>query len=88
MIKESIVYKNNICLFTTLIGRKKNFLEILEYLKGIDGLKLLETTEFLQGKMIRWGICWSYFFDEEDFFTKNPLIENKDNLKFRYSSFK
>jgi len=80
MIDESIIYKNNFLVFTTLVGRKINFLKILKYIKIIEGIKVLETTEFLQGKLIRWGLAWSFYCDIDDFFNNNPLLIN--NSKF------
>lgn len=89
MINESIIYKNNFLVFTTLVGRKVNFLDIVEYIKTIEGIKVLETTEFLQGKLIRWGLAWSFFYDIDDFFNNNPLVINKTNLdKFEYGNDK
>lgn len=79
MINESIIFRNNFLLFTTLVGRKINFLYLLDFIKTIEGIKILETTEFLQGKMIRWGLSWSFYYDIEDFFENNPLLKNNQH---------
>ena len=71
-------------IFSTLCGRKINFLYLLDYLKILKGIKVIETTEFIQGKMIRWGLSWSFYCDFEDFFNNNPLIGNNK----RYDDFK
>ncbi len=82
MIDESVIYRNNFLIFTTLVGRKVNFLKLIEYIKTIKEIKVVETTEFLQGKLIRWGLSWSFYSDLDDFFENNPLIENHRNLLY------
>jgi len=86
MIDESIIYKNNFLIFTTLVGRKINFLRILEYIKLIEEIKVLETTEFLQGKLIRWGLSWSFYNDFDDFIYNNPLTKDHSIIHSNFKS--
>lgn len=59
ILQDSLIYKDRICLFTSMFGKKKSFLQILKDIKEIKDVKF-STTEFCQGNTIRWGIVWTY----------------------------
>ncbi|OUM64583.1 hypothetical protein PIROE2DRAFT_42391 [Piromyces sp. E2] len=46
--------------YTSLIGKKSSIEPLLAYLKGIKYVKEIKTTNFKQGKTVRWGIAWSF----------------------------
>ncbi|ORX52264.1 S-adenosyl-L-methionine dependent methyltransferase [Piromyces finnis] len=46
--------------YTSLIGKKKSIDPIVAYLKGIKHIKEIKTTNFKQGKTVRWGVAWSF----------------------------
>jgi len=64
MMEESFEFKDQVSLFTTLIGRKKNVdilknkLEELQIKHKIK-TKVYDTT-FYQGKTLRWGLAWHF----------------------------
>ncbi|CAF4934302.1 unnamed protein product [Pieris macdunnoughi] len=58
ILEESQELKDNILIFTTMIGHKYNLKEFLLDLKA-EGIKCT-TTEFCQGRVTRWGVAWSY----------------------------
>ncbi|CAK1580343.1 unnamed protein product [Parnassius mnemosyne] len=58
LIKESEAFKNNILIFTTMIGHKYNLKELILDLKA-KGIRHT-TTEFCQGRVTRWGLAWTY----------------------------
>ncbi|XP_045517927.1 U6 small nuclear RNA (adenine-(43)-N(6))-methyltransferase isoform X1 [Pieris brassicae] len=58
ILEESQELKDNILIFTTMIGHKYNLKEFLLDLKA-EGIKCT-TTEFCQGRVTRWGVAWSF----------------------------
>ncbi|XP_053610112.1 U6 small nuclear RNA (adenine-(43)-N(6))-methyltransferase [Plodia interpunctella] len=57
-INESKNHKDRVVVYTTMVGHKYNFKELLEYLKS-EGIKYTHT-EFCQGRVTRWGLAWTY----------------------------
>eukprot|EP00559_Dactyliosolen_fragilissimus_P005394 CAMPEP_0184867044 /NCGR_PEP_ID=MMETSP0580-20130426/24828_1 /TAXON_ID=1118495 /ORGANISM="Dactyliosolen fragilissimus" /LENGTH=408 /DNA_ID=CAMNT_0027367043 /DNA_START=63 /DNA_END=1286 /DNA_ORIENTATION=+ len=59
MIHDSFKYRDSCTWFTSMLGRKKS-LEILKKQLMILGFKKgsIRTTEFVQGKSVRWGLAW------------------------------
>lgn len=60
MIEESITYKDNVIWFTTLVGLKSNLEKIYNILKECSHVQLVRQTVFYQGKLVRWGIAWTF----------------------------
>ncbi|XP_001660022.2 methyltransferase-like protein 16 homolog [Aedes aegypti] len=59
IIDESLELKERITVYTSMIGHKKNFEEILRIMKR-RSISNVTTTRFCQGNTTRWGIAWSF----------------------------
>ena len=75
MIKESYLFRNNIFLFSTLIGRKNNMKKIYSVIKKLKDIKFLEKKTIQQGNNSRYIIIWS-FYDDYINFKKEINIKN------------
>ncbi|TMW54116.1 hypothetical protein DOY81_000792 [Sarcophaga bullata] len=60
IIDESLAFKQNVRIFTTMLGVKSSLNQILNILKAKDIANVC-TTEFHQGNTTRWGVAWSFF---------------------------
>ncbi|OQR69152.1 putative methyltransferase 10 domain containing-like [Tropilaelaps mercedesae] len=58
IFEQSVLYKQRIRVMTAMLGKKKDLKEITKYLEE-KNVKFA-TTEFCQGKTMRWGIAWSH----------------------------
>ena len=56
MKKKGLVFQ----WYTSLLGKKSSVEPLVTYLKGIKYVKDIKTTNFKQGKTVRWGIAWSF----------------------------
>jgi 23S rRNA (adenine1618-N6)-methyltransferase len=80
--EESICYKNNVFLYTILIGKKINAENIYDKLSSYsDIIKIYNMQKILTGNNIRYIIYWSFFNNYKDF-NNIKLYSNKYN-KFR-----
>jgi len=61
MVQESKQFLNKVRIFTTMVGVKKHLKSSIEELKRAKVLQYT-TTEFTQGRTMRWGLAWT--FDE------------------------
>jgi hypothetical protein len=84
MIQESVRYKDNVLLFSSLVGRKKTLKIVIKELRGIKEIKMIFKTEFYQGNQvryylykIRWGICWTYFEKDDEVL---QLLSEKEKI--------
>nr|XP_019539786.2 U6 small nuclear RNA (adenine-(43)-N(6))-methyltransferase-like [Aedes albopictus] len=59
IIDESLELKERITVYTSMIGHKKNFEEILRIMKR-RSISNVTTTRFCQGNTTRWGVAWSF----------------------------
>ncbi|KAG8181106.1 hypothetical protein JTE90_003155 [Oedothorax gibbosus] len=59
MIRDSLLYKDRIRLYTSMFGRKKSFVQVMKELQSIKDISYTKT-EFCQGNTIRWGIAWTF----------------------------
>ncbi|XP_058831124.1 U6 small nuclear RNA (adenine-(43)-N(6))-methyltransferase [Topomyia yanbarensis] len=59
IIEESLELKEHVNIYTSMIGHKRNFEEILRILKG-HCITNVTTTRFCQGNTTRWGVAWSF----------------------------
>ncbi|EFA81716.1 hypothetical protein PPL_05710 [Heterostelium album PN500] len=66
MIKDSLILRSNIKLYSTLLGRKKNVESVLTMLRD-NNINCYTTTELAQGNCSRWVVCWSFVGDELTF---------------------
>lgn len=74
MIHESIELKDKVRVYTSMVGKKKSLPPLKEVLRNLK-VTNFSTTEFCQGKTMRWGIGWS--FDESVKFPKSEFKEKK-----------
>ena len=80
--EESICYKNNVFLYTILIGKKINAENIYDKLSSYsDIIKIYNMQKILTGNNVRYMIYWSFFNNYKDF-NNIKLYSNKYN-KFR-----
>lgn len=59
LIEESVKLKTKIKIYTTLVGKKSDFLYLKKVLMKISP-NSLTFTEFCQGKTTRWCLAWSF----------------------------
>ncbi|KAK3589134.1 hypothetical protein CHS0354_017101 [Potamilus streckersoni] len=74
MIEESFQLNTKIRVYTTMLGKKISVLVLKDELKRRKVPKY-STTEFCQGKTMRWGLAWT--FDETVEFPKSLFQEAK-----------
>lgn len=58
LILESKEHRDNILLYTTMVGHKYNLNVLIQDLKS-EGIKFTHT-EFCQGRVTRWAVAWTY----------------------------
>ncbi|XP_052801810.1 RNA N6-adenosine-methyltransferase mettl16-like [Mya arenaria] len=75
MIEDSLKLKSRIRVYTSLIG-KKTSLPLLKHFLHERQVPKISTTEFCQGRTMRWGIAWT--FDETVTFPKSLFKEQKN----------
>lgn len=66
ILNESISLKDQIQIYSTMFGCKKNFQKFIEEIKA-QKIQSFSTTEFVQGKTTRWGVAWSFKHDLKSF---------------------
>ncbi|KNC33385.1 hypothetical protein FF38_09904 [Lucilia cuprina] len=59
IIEESLLFKHQIRVFTSMLGLKSSLVDVLNILKQKDILNVC-STEFHQGNTTRWGVAWSF----------------------------
>lgn len=59
IIDESLELKERITVYTSMIGHKKNFEEIIRVMKR-RSISNVTTTRFCQGNTTRWAVAWSF----------------------------
>ena len=78
--EESICYKNNVFLYTILIGKKINAENIYDKLSSYsDIIKIYNMQKILTGNNVRYIIYWSFFNNYKDF-NNIKLYSNKYNI--------
>lgn len=78
MIDESLILRNKIRWYTSLLGRKINVKKVLKILRS-KGITNTRTTTFYQGHTSRWGIAWSFSDSEDDL--RRKTIESLQGTK-------
>lgn len=66
ILSESVQLQDKIQIFSTMLGCKKNLQKFLDELSA-KSIKSYTTTEFVQGKTMRWGVAWSFKHDLQSF---------------------
>ncbi|XP_033748089.1 RNA N6-adenosine-methyltransferase mettl16-like [Pecten maximus] len=74
MIKDSMELRNKIRIYSSMIGKKSSLPPLKEELRRLQVPKFT-TTEFCQGKTMRWGLAWT--FDQTVSFPKSLFQESK-----------
>ena len=72
MIEESLVLRENIHLYTSLLGRKRSLRAVLRKLRELK-IPSVGSTVLYQGKTCRWCVCWSFDPRFQEAFDANPL---------------
>ena len=62
MINESCEHKTAVRIFTVLLGHKSSLSPVKQHLLSL-GIPSFVTTEFCQGKTMRWGVAWTFLSD-------------------------
>ncbi|XP_067651109.1 U6 small nuclear RNA (adenine-(43)-N(6))-methyltransferase-like [Haliotis asinina] len=75
LIADSASLRTSVRVYTTMLGKKTSIPPLKEELRKLQVPKYA-TTEFCQGKTMRWGIAWS--FDESVVFPKSPFQSSKN----------
>jgi methyltransferase len=59
MIDESVIYKDRIRIYTSLLGKKSSLVALKKYLKT---LSILKHQDFIigQGRTCRWILAWTF----------------------------
>jgi len=56
---ESLVLKTSVKWFTTMLGKKSSFIALKKKLESKQ-VPVVTSTEFCQGRTMRWGLAWSF----------------------------
>ncbi|XP_021956825.1 U6 small nuclear RNA (adenine-(43)-N(6))-methyltransferase [Folsomia candida] len=59
LIRESLAHRRKVLIYTTMLGLKRHLKQVISYLRH-HNIANYTTTEFVQGKTMRWGIAWSF----------------------------
>ncbi|BFZ18937.1 hypothetical protein BsWGS_21976 [Bradybaena similaris] len=81
MIDESAVLRDKIRVFTSMVGKKSSLVPLKAELLHQKVAKF-STTEFCQGKTMRWGIAWTY--DSSVTFPRSEFESRKEKPPIQY----
>eukprot|EP00903_Cladosiphon_okamuranus_P020233 g18570.t1 len=59
IIRDSLRLRERVRWYTSMVGKKSNAKKLLRILREA-GVKNTRTTEFFQGRTVRWGLAWSF----------------------------
>lgn len=59
IIEDSAALRHSFRWYTSMVGRKSNLKYLISKLWA-NGVTIVRTTEFVQGKTCRWGLAWSF----------------------------
>jgi U6 snRNA m6A methyltransferase len=59
IIQESVEHQDKILVYTTMLGHKSSVKKVMGMLRSRH-IKYISTTEFCQGRTMRWGVAWSF----------------------------
>ncbi|XP_011164524.2 U6 small nuclear RNA (adenine-(43)-N(6))-methyltransferase isoform X1 [Solenopsis invicta] len=76
MIEESVEVKDRIKIYSTMIGKKANLVNLKRLLRSKD-IKNITWTEFCQGHTTRWGLAWSFLPQNVVNLTTAPVIRKR-----------
>lgn len=75
IFNESLELKEKIRIYSTMFGCKRNFEKFLTHLKD-EKIENFTTTRFIQGKVNRWAVAWSFCENIKNF--KDYLSKNSE----------
>jgi len=75
MIEESTVLRDRVRVYTSMVGKKSSLAKLKEELRHQKVTKY-STTEFCQGKTMRWGVAWT--FDDTVVFPRSMFEDRKE----------
>lgn len=78
IIVESVDFQGKIKIFTSMIGKKTNIPLVKKELRD-HKIPNYQTTEFCQGKTMRWGIAWT--FDTSVTFPRSLFQDTKKSRR-------
>ncbi|XP_076335087.1 RNA N(6)-adenosine-methyltransferase mettl16 isoform X2 [Tachypleus tridentatus] len=74
MIQDSLVLGTQVRVYTTMLGKKKS-LKIVKNELRKQKVEQFITTEFCQGKTMRWGVAWTFMKGVD--ITKAPTMKHE-----------
>lgn len=80
MVTESIQLKERIQIYSSMLGCKKNLQKLIAEMTS-RSIESYTTTEFVQGKTMRWGIAWSFKHDLRTFKNSTALLKKPSTTK-------
>lgn len=91
IIGDSVQLKHKFRWFTSMVGRKSN-LSILVGELWDNGVTVVKTTEFVQGKTSRWGLAWSFLPASRTTISSQGIEKNNqsfilEGLQRQYGAF-
>ncbi|CEP02217.1 U6 small nuclear RNA (adenine-(43)-N(6))-methyltransferase [Plasmodiophora brassicae] len=76
IVRESVVLRDRISWFTTMIGKKSSLIELQRLIRDVNPV-CVRTTTFTQGKQARWGLAWTFTPDlHVDQMSSTPSDQN------------
>ncbi|XP_028415215.1 RNA N6-adenosine-methyltransferase mettl16-like [Dendronephthya gigantea] len=84
MIEDSLRLGSRVKWFTSMLGKKSSLASVLTKLRQ-NKISNIITTEFCQGKTMRWGVAWTFLSDVPTQDTPKKRRKNKP-LEFTFSS--
>uniref|UniRef100_A0A7S4J603 Uncharacterized protein n=2 Tax=Odontella aurita TaxID=265563 RepID=A0A7S4J603_9STRA len=60
MIQDSAKFKHSVTWFSSMLGKKSSLDQLEKQLRATLGKGNIRVTEFVQGKMRRWGLAWTF----------------------------
>lgn len=83
IINESVILKDKIQIYSTMIGCKRNFDRISDVFKEHE-INSFITTKFIQGKVQRWGVAWSFCKNLQTFKDHHSKSSEKSSNILKY----
>ena len=79
ILDESIQLQNKIEIYSTMLGLKKNLILFVDRLRSMN-IESFTTTEFVQGKTVRWAVAWSFKHNLRLFKDHNEMSKTSKNV--------
>lgn len=76
ILAESLELHDKIQIYSTMLGCKKNLQKIVDELHK-QKIESFTTTEFVQGKTMRWAVAWSFKHDLKSFKDHNHHVPKR-----------